>query len=173
MTAVLEPIVAQNLADLALVRGVSVLHLPSCPHIARFREVVPATEPEIATMSVCNWSQAEIDGFGRTYFDTVEEAMDAFQSSPEAREIVRAEIKDLAFDSVWIPYSRSYIALGRDGLAVGWILRTIIDLAGRVIELPDYAPRSRSIAGDSERRGPVCSTCWMEMSVSGVCNACD
>ena len=124
-------------------------------------------------MDICEWCASEICGLGRTYYDNLEDAMRAFGTYASTKELVRSAVKNVDYDSIWIPYSNSYIALGRNGLGVGWILRTVMQLDGRTIELPDYSPRSRTSSGDADSRGQVCTRCFIEMPLSGVCDNCD
>ncbi|MDQ2783313.1 MAG: hypothetical protein M3Y26_12390 [Actinomycetota bacterium] len=52
-----------------------------------------ATEQERRTMPVCLLCQVELDGVGRTYFDTIEDAMRAFGSYADTRVTIGEHVR--------------------------------------------------------------------------------
>ena len=171
MTAVLETPTSN---PHGLVRGVAVLHLPECPHVAKWDDLAAPTPDELATWEVCSWSQAEIDGVGRTYYDTLDQAMEALGSAVDDRRQIRAAMATVDYDTIWIPYSESYIALGKNGYAVAWVHRTFFHAEGRDVLLPGFVHRGHD-GGTEEnvRHGKICLTHFVEMSLTGVCDQCD
>ena len=119
------------------------LHLPECPHVLG-SDVHVATPGELAGVPVCGWSQAEVDGVGRRYFVSLEAAMRSFGSHAGTEHLIRAELRDVLYDEIWVPHSGSYIALGLGGFAVAWVGKTYVQLhLGRFRTLPGYAPGVR------------------------------
>lgn len=148
------------------------LHLPACPHIGgAIRE---ADAAERLGMSVCSWCQAEIDGVGRTYYESLDDAMRAFGCHVGTQPTIRNALRCVTHDQIWLPYSRSYIALGHEGRAVAWVGKTWVMPSLDVFqELPGYRDVSRGGAHSSEHIGELCPTHFLTMSVTGVCESCD
>ena len=125
------------------------LHLPACPHIGgAIRE---ADSAERLVMSVCSWCQAEIDGLGRTYYESLDDAMRAFGCHVGTQPTIRQALRSVTHDQIWLPYSRSYIALGHEGRAVAWVGKTWVmpahDILLRAARLSGLLPRGRQLAG--------------------------
>lgn len=148
------------------------LHVWGCPHVGRFGLVV-ATEQERRTMPVCSLCQLELDGVGRTYFDTIEDAMRAFGSYADTWVTIGEHVRRVEHDQIWVPNSSSYIALGDHGPAVMWVGKTYVQHAGgEFVELPGYDPASRGGQGTSLIEAEICPTCFMEMPLTGRCDTC-
>ncbi len=139
-------------------------HLTTCGHLFG-KEVVPA-----AGEQVCDLCQREIDGFGRTTFPDLDAALPAMGVSGTDWPAVKAALAGVAHDEVFMPYSRSYIALNRDGQGVAWVGKNYVDVAGGMrTELPGYASGPRGGPVTSEPRyGEVCGTCFMTKPVGGT-----
>lgn len=154
---------------LVTTRARSLLHVPVCPHLSG--DVVDATEEERATLPVCTWCAKEIDGVGRTYYDTLDDALDALGSTSDAKDRTRALLAGVTYDSVWIPGSGTYVALAVGGVAVAWARKTVVyPSRGEAVPLPDYSARSGGGARrEEERTGALCTTCFTRKSVTGVC----
>lgn len=145
------------------------LHLRPCPHI----HGADVVEDTVGSLDVCDWSQAELTGAGRTYYDVLDDALQAFGAPVEVIARIRQEVGTLAHDSIWIPNSRSYVAIGRGGPAVCWIGKTyVMHVGGEFIELPGYAPGGGGGQVVLQREGGVCPTCWTTMPVTGRCDVC-
>ena len=56
-------------------------------------------------MPVCSWCRAEIDGVGRSYHDTLEDAMRAFGCHVGTTALIRHALRSVTFDQIWLPYS--------------------------------------------------------------------
>lgn len=148
------------------------LHIAPCPFLGpSARE---AGSSERIAMSVCSWCQAEIDGAGRTYFDDLEDAMRFFGTHLGSDHLVREALRSVTFDQVWVPHSKSYIALGHEGTAVSWIGKTyVVPGPGLFVELPDYAPHHGGGAERDERFGERCERHFIARGLNGSCELCD
>jgi len=150
------------------------LHIEGCPHILGC-ELIRATAEDLETMSACGWCQAEIDGVGRTYFDTLEDAFRDFGSYSDTWDLIRGHVSTVQYDSIWVPNSRSYIALGREGKGVAWIGKTYVAIAGGTFhELPGFTPTDHSGPSTKEwESNEICPKCHMAMPLTGICPDCD
>ena len=125
-------------------------------------------------MSVCSWCQAEIDGVGRTYFDDLEDAMRFFGTHLGSEHLVREALRSVTYDQVWVPNSKSYIALGRESYAVAWIGKTyVVPGAGLFVELPEYSQHHGGGAERKVRVGVLCERHFIARGLNGSCALCD
>lgn len=172
--AAVLPAGAPGLSDLVLYRTETGgrLHLPACPHIGgAIRE---ADAAERLAMSVCSWCRAQIDGVGRTYYESLDEAMRAFGCHVGTQPTIHQALRFVTHDQIWLPYSRSYVALGHEGRAVAWVGKTWVMPSHDVFqELPGYRDASGGSAHAPEHMGELCPTHFLTMSVTGVCESCD
>jgi hypothetical protein len=148
------------------------LHIRGCSHFSATSELLVATDQDAASLELCTACAAELNGQGRTAFDTVDDAMEAFNMPVEARSRVRELVAHVGADRVWIPYSRSYIALGRDGTRALYIGKTYVWIDGELTTLPGYAPGGGGGTATAERAIPVCHTCGLELPRTGICDNC-
>jgi hypothetical protein len=149
------------------------LHIGACPHILSL-DVEPASPADLLAMTVCHWCRQELDGVGRTYFDTIEDAMRDFGAPAGTERLVRDALRFVTWDQIWVPYSRAYIALGYEGRGVAWVGKTyVVPHAGAFVELPGYAPGSGGGAGQDDAMGELCPVHFIAMSLTGVCDLCD
>ena len=141
-------------------------HLARCSHLLR-KAVIPATD-----QPVCDSCQAELDGHGRDYQVDLTTALPAMGVSGSDWATVQALVGTVDHDLVWLPYSRSYIALGLGGRAVAWVGKNYVDIAGRGrTELPGYAAVQKSGGASREvRYGQLCPVCNVAKSLSGACD---
>ena len=143
-------------------------HLAQCPYV-----VGAITRPvrDDEHLPVCDWCARELSGHGRRYYDDLGLAIEAFRAPLENRRLIRDELRHVEHDAIWIPYSGSYVALGRQGRGVAWTGKTyVVPRAGVSIALHGYSDSSRGARSRAEQRpGVVCPSCWTVRSVSGVC----
>jgi hypothetical protein len=143
-------------------------HLAQCPHV-----VGSTTRPVLdrEDLPVCDWCAKELSGHGRRYFDDLRLALDAFRAPLENRRLIQDELQHVEHDSIWMPYSGSYIALGLEGRGVAWTGKTyVVPRAGVSIALHGYTDSEhRGISLPEQRTGGLCPSCWLVRSVSGVC----
>jgi hypothetical protein len=152
------------------------LHIRLCPHLQDTSDPAEATSEQRRDNEVCSWCSRELAGEGRTYFDTLDEALHEFgHRSDEAQRLIRAALSGVEHDLVWIPASRSYIALGLSGPAVAWIGWGYVAVKGRPVEeLPWFQPNSGGgNLRPEEARGALCEVHFVERSVTGACEMCE
>ena len=145
------------------------LHLPECPHLLRV-PVVAAAPEDLATLAVCHWCRQELDGVGRTYFDTLEEAMRFFGTHAGTETAIRDAVRFIQRDQIWVPYSKAYIALGREGAGVAWIGKTYVATRDLFVELPDYRPGGGGGAARPVPEPSFCEVCFLQLPVAGTCD---
>jgi len=149
------------------------LHIAPCPHILGAR-VWSAAPSEILAMTVCSWCEAEINGVGRTYFDTLDDSLRFFGAHVGTETLIRSALRFVAHDQIWVPNSRSYIALGREGAAVAWVGKTyVVPTQGAFVALPGYQPHDGGGAPREERIGETCTRHFIARGLNGACDLCD
>ncbi|GAA3208728.1 hypothetical protein ACFP63_11630 [Oerskovia jenensis] len=160
--------------ELFYVHGGATRHLRVCPHLqVTDADRILAAHGEVPErLPVCQWSQAEIDGVGRTYHPSFDAALEAFgapvENRPRMREIAAGE----TYDRIWTPNSMTYVALGSGaaGVAVAWFLKGIVYTGAGPEELAVARSTSRATAGTAdEPRGLPCPSCFMVLPNSGLC----
>jgi hypothetical protein len=147
-------------------------HLAQCPHVLGKNVVqIPPDDPR----DVCDFCQKELDGFGRTYFDDLDAALEAYKAPIGNRPLIKQALAHIAPDEIWMPYSDSYIALGREGRGVAWAHKTFVEPAlGTFVELPGFSATAKdgSSPDRSEVWGDICPTTYLRHSVGGSCEFC-
>lgn len=146
-------------------------HIRHCPHLLG-KEALPA--PADDTRPICDFCQKEIDGVGRQPFTDLDLALDAFKAPVQSRPLIKQALAGVVWDELWIPYSGTYVALGREGRGVAWVLKSYVELADRtVIELPGYNPSER--AGNNplnDAWGALCPKTMLSHPLKGSCDDC-
>ena len=159
--------------DLLRTEGGDRLHIAPCPHLLGHtpRE---ATREESATMQLCFWCEKEVSGHGRTYVDSLDQAMRMFGSHVDTTRLIRRHLRDVEWDQIWIPNSRSYIALGLAGRGVAWVGKGyVMPSRDAFVPLPGFVASGGGGGTPSQESwGEVCPVCWMQKSVTGECG-CD
>ena len=153
-------------------RGGGKLHIRGCSHLDWTSELLVATEQDAETRELCAECAAELNGHGRTPFDDLERAMEAFGLPVEVRARVRELVAHVDADRIWIPYSRSYVALGKNGARAVYIGKTYVWIDGELTTLPGYAPGGGGGTPSNERDRPICPTCGYELPGTGICDDC-
>lgn len=149
------------------------LHIGACPFILG-ADVRDATLAERLEMTLCHWCSQELAGVGRTYVDNLDDAMRLFGTHAGTQTLVRDALRFVTWDQIWVPNSRSYIALGLEGRGVAWVGKTyVVPRAGTFIELPGYAPGGGGGAERHDRVGEVCEVHFITKSLDGRCDDCD
>ena len=93
------------------------VHLAECPHLVG-KQWHPATESEIDELRLCQWSQDQLSGHGRSHPATLEDAMREQGTPADAVPLIKEHLRFVTYDEIWLPYSRSYVALGLEGRAI-------------------------------------------------------
>lgn len=147
------------------------VHLPQCPHLTD-SEVHAASEDELHDHPVCDWSQAQLDGYGREHFDTLEDAMRRVGVPVEAHAMIMAALRPVVFDEIFTVHSLTYGALGRGGRTVAGFGKTYYWIQGRRVNLPSYVATGRSGHTAPRAYGEVCPIHHLAMSLAGTCDDC-
>lgn len=155
--------------------GKGKVHIRACPHLSDTSELTPATPEQVKQNGYCSHCEKEIAGVGRKYFESLDDAFEAFgHRTDEAKGLIRKAIVGIEHDSIWIPASESYIALGVNGLGTAWIGKGYVDFRDREhIELPWFAPHSGGGVQRLDEWGDLCDVHFIERSVSAVCELCE
>lgn len=146
-------------------------HLPECPHLVGV-EVHPATPAERLAHPTCEWSRAQLGGYGREHFRSLEDAMRCVGVPVEAHEIIAEALRFVETDEIFVVHSLTYGALARDGRTVASFGKTFYWVGDRRVNLPSYVATARSGHTVAGRRGDVCPECFMEMNLLGECDCC-
>ncbi|MGY1753823.1 hypothetical protein [Blastococcus sp. SYSU D01042] len=145
------------------------LHIRNCPHLMG-SEVMAAADTD---GEICNWCDKEIRGEGRECFVDLDAALRAFGGPQGNWPLIREHLAGVHPDEVWIPFSRSYIALGLKGRAVAWVGKTYVQPPeGDYIELPGFRPGSGGGVAAEDTWGDMCEVHNVSRSRSGACGMC-
>ena len=149
------------------------LHLVECPHVVDSDTHI-AGEAELAHYPVCDWSQDQLDGTGRSHPTSLDEAMRELGTPAGTEHLIKEALRFVSYDEIWLPYSRSYVALGREGRAVAFFGKTYVDLVGGGrLELPEYRDVSHGGGGAAGvNYGKTCQKCQLAMPFIGECDNC-
>lgn len=137
------------------------------------RRLLSVAAIEQLVRPVCDWSQAQLGGYGREHFATVEDAMRRVGVPFEAHDTVLRAMRFVDFDEVFTVHSLTYGALALDGRTVAGFGKTYYWVGGRRVDLPTYAGTSRtSRGGRPAAYGDLCPDHHVQTSLSGECDLC-
>ena len=146
------------------------VHLRGCPHIVGLDVVaVPAGDTSVP---VCRWTRTELAGVGRIPQKTVDGALRELGASPEIRPRLVKLLKGVKWDSVYLPQSRSYVALSLEDRAVASAGKTYAQIGDDFVPLPEHVGGAGGGPFISELWGEPCPDCFMQRSMNGTCS-CD
>jgi hypothetical protein len=143
-------------------------HLRGCSHIVGL-EVTPVA-PGDTSIPVCRWTRTELEGKGRIPQKTVDGALRELGASVAARPKLVKLLKGVKWDSVYLPQSRSYVALNLEGRAVAWAGRNYVQIGEQFVPLDDYQGGSGGGPFVSELWGEPCEQCFQERARNGTCS---
>lgn len=148
------------------------LHIPGCPHVGS--ALVEARPADLLALTVCEWCRAEIDGVGRTYYTSLVEAMRALGCHIGTHQMVSDALRFVRHDQIWLPHSKSYVALGLGGPGVAWVGKgyVFIKESNAFLELPGYRPSAGGGSPRVERIGGICPVHFEATSLTGICGSC-
>lgn len=111
---------------------------------------------------------------GRTYFDSLESAMRSYRVPVEAQATVRSTLQGIAHDGFYVPPSRPYIAVTRQGRVVARVHMGHIGIPGAArVELPGYRERARGARNVQPHAArQTCGKCHLEVPLIGTCDEC-
>ncbi len=149
------------------------LHIPGCPHVAS--ALVEAGTAELLALEVCTWCRAELDGVGRTYYSSMDDALRALGCHVGTHAAIREALRSVSHDQIWLPNSKSYVALGHEGSGVAWVGKgyVFVKATGYFLELPGYRDSAGGGTPRVEPRGDTCPVHFVTTSLTGVCDSCD
>lgn len=145
------------------------LHIRECPHILG-KVILTASAADLETREVCAWCLAELSDEGRTYFDDIESALLEMGAARGVIAELARHLRTVEHDTVFVPFSRSYVAVALDGRAVAWAGRTYVAFRGRPpVLLAGYVPGGGAGTTVAQVWGEVCPRCFVQRSRSGAC----
>lgn len=149
------------------------LHIAECPHVlgAALHE---ADADDLAVRELCTWCDAELSEEGRTYHDSIEDALRFMGVAECALPELSIHLRTASHDDVYTPFSRAYVSLLLEGRSVAWARKTYVGFRdGRLVTLPDYVPGTgTSRGGRDDVWGETCLVHFVRRSVTGVCGGC-
>lgn len=148
------------------------LHIAECPYILG-AEVFPEVVDD--TREVCTWCQAELNDEGRTYHDSIEDALrDMAVAGANFAELTRL-LRSVEHDTIYVPFSRSYVAVALDGRPAAVAGKTYVWFPDGKVELPDFVSAGGDkIGGDrSGVWGETCPHSGLKHPVNGACDRCE
>ena len=132
----------------------------------------PRSPAERLQHPVCDWSQAQLGGYGREHFDTVEDAMRRVGVPVEAHDAIVAALRFVEFDEVFVVHSLTYGALAAGGRTVAGFGKTYYWVGDRRVNLPSYVDSARSGHTTAGAHGEICPVHFVAMNLLGVCDDC-
>lgn len=145
------------------------LHIAECPHVLG-AILIAAGVDDHATLELCQWCAAELADEGRTYHDDIESALLDMGAPRHAVAELASHLRTVEHDTVFVPFSRAYVALARQGRSVAWAGCTYVGFRdGRKVLLPGYVAGTGKGAEVATAWGLTCSRCWTQRSLSGEC----
>ena len=96
---------------------------PYCPHI-QGADAHVADAAECLALPVCEWSVAQIEGYGREHFDAIEDAMRRIGVPVQGHDEIVRGLQFVTHDDVYVVHSLTYAALGPDGRIVAGFGKT-------------------------------------------------
>jgi hypothetical protein len=151
-------------------------HISTCIHFEQSSRRVETTGDNVGTRTACvSYCTKELQGQGRQRPASREEAFRQFQLPVEAVPAARAALADVDHDEIWIPHSGSYIALGKDGYAEAWVLKSEVrHRDADTVALPsvDVSPVAATVRR-AERPERYCDEHpGITLPLSGLCEEC-
>lgn len=147
------------------------VHLPQCPHLHE-TEAHAASAAERLAHRVCDWSTAQLEGYGREHFDGIEGAMRRIGVPAGAQATILQALRFVEHDEVFVVHSLTYGAVGYHGRTVAGFGRTYYWVGARRFNLPDYVDAGRSGHNVPGKIGKVCPTHNLTMNLLGTCDFC-
>jgi hypothetical protein len=147
------------------------VHLPECPHLVG-TDAHAATPAEQLQHPVCDWSQAQLGGYGREHFDSVEDTMRRVGVPVEAHDTILHALRFVEYDEVFAVHSLTYGALGFGGRTVAGFGKTYYWVGDRRVNLPAYVDSTRAGHTAPKAYGDLCPIHFLATNLNGVCDYC-
>ena len=145
-------------------------HLRECPHLVSADPVLEAGADD--TREICQWSQNELDGTGRTYHDTIEGALADLGAAQHARPELTRLLNEVPWTKAFVPNSRAYVGVLNGDRPTAWAGKSYVVYPDRpTVTLPDYVGKDSDGGRTAEGVwGATCPDCNETRSLSGACN---
>lgn len=147
------------------------VHLPHCPHLLG-TDAHAAGDAELLALPVCEWSAAQIEGYGREHFDTIDDAIRRVGVPAQGHDEIVQGLKFVTHDDVYVVHSLTYAALGHEGRIVAGFGKTYFWVGDTRVNLPDYVDSSRRGRTHQGTYGDICPLHHEAMSLTGECGSC-
>lgn len=148
------------------------VHLSGCVHLVG-KDWHAADQAEIDGYPLCQWSRDQLEGVGRIHPDTFEDAIRVHATPAAAVRLIKEHLKFVTYDEIWLPYSKSYVALGLEGRAVASFGKSYVEVGERRVDLPGYVAGRASGSSHQPTYGETCPRCFMQMPLTGTCDNCN
>ncbi|WP_419703606.1 hypothetical protein [Promicromonospora sp. NFX87] len=160
-----------------------VLHGRDCQHLSedRLAALQPATELDRQKFKVCKTCLVALTGSNRADFDSFEAALEALPIPAVHRPVMREMAEGLDKTRIWIPSSRSYVAVspGPGQEATAFFNKGFVDIqqAGggykRILMAGFSGTQTNTFAHAPDAAPASCPGCYMQLPATGRCDACD
>jgi hypothetical protein len=149
------------------------LHIAECPYILG-AEVFLASPADLDALPVCSWCDAELNDEGRTYHDTIEDALRDMGAPEVSIPQLRSLLAGRPHDTIYVPFSRSYVAVAFEGRPTAVAGKTYVWFGhGDKVELPGYVEsHSSTWRKRSQVWGALCPITYLRHPVNGACEWC-
>jgi hypothetical protein len=147
------------------------VHLHDCPHLLG-SATHAAGAAELLALPVCEWSAAQIEGYGREHFDTIDDAIRRIGVPAQGHGEIVQGLKFVTYDDVFVVHSLTYAALGHEGRIVAGFGKTYFWVGDTRVNLPDYVESTRHGRTDQGTYGDICPVHFEAMSLTGECGRC-
>lgn len=147
------------------------VHLDDCPHLLG-TDTRAADDAELLALPVCDWSVAQIAGYGREHLETIDDAMRRIGVPVHCRDEIVEGLKFVSHDDVYVVHSLTYAALGHEGRIVAGFGKTYFWVGDTRVNLPDYVDSSRGGRTNQRPHGDICPVHFEAMSLTGECVNC-
>ena len=147
------------------------VHLPDCPHL-NGTDAQAADDAALLALPVCEWSVAQIEGYGREHMESIDDAMRRIGVPVQSHDEIVQGLKFVTHDDVYVVHSLTCAALGHEGRVVAGFGKTYYWVGVRRVNLPGYVESSRSGHVPRVALGDVCPVHFEVMSLTGECGGC-
>ncbi|MCP2262815.1 hypothetical protein ACFQHV_00325 [Promicromonospora thailandica] len=159
-----------------------VLHGRGCRRLSADHQaaLLPATELDRQKFTVCKECLVSLAGPGRGDFDSFDAALEALPVPAAHRPAMRVIAEGLDTTRVWIPSSRSYVAVsaGPGHEASAYFNKGFVDVQQpdggyeRVLMAGFSGKQTSSFAHAPDAAPASCPSCYMQLPATGRCD-CD
>lgn len=160
-----------------------VLHGRDCTHLSadRLASLQPATELDKQKFKVCKTCLVALSGAAPDDFDSFEAALEALPIPAVHRSVMREIAEGLDKSRIWIPSSRSYVAVspGPGQEASAFFNKGFVDVQQdgggykRILMAGFSGTQTNTFAHAPDAAPASCPGCYMQLPATGRCDSCD